>query len=83
MQYVEKYLLQKHKASRYSGASLGMNQAYLGQLFKKETGMLFCQYVNNKRLQNAKRLLLRTDLVDLSSGRAGRLSKRGLFYPKV
>ncbi|HHT05869.1 MAG TPA: response regulator [Hydrogenispora sp.] len=60
-QYVEKYYYKNIKLKDIAEL-LYMNQAYLGQLFKKETGMLFCQYVNNKRLQNAKRLLLRTDL---------------------
>jgi len=60
-QYVEQYyyknLRLKEMAERFY-----INPAYLGQLFKKETGMLFCQYVNEQRLQNAKKLLLRTDL---------------------
>lgn len=39
-----------------------INPAYLGQLFKKETGMNFSQYLNEIRLQNAKKLLMRTNL---------------------
>lgn len=39
-----------------------INAAYLGRLFKKETGFCYCDYLNKIRLQNAKRLLTRTDL---------------------
>lgn len=60
-QYVEKYYYKNLKLKDMAEL-LYINPAYLGQLFKKETGMLFCQYVNSKRLQNAKKLLLRTDL---------------------
>ncbi|HHT49821.1 MAG TPA: response regulator [Firmicutes bacterium] len=60
-QYVEKYYYKNLKLKDMAEL-LYINPAYLGQLFKKETGMLFCQYVNDKRLQNAKKLLLRTDL---------------------
>lgn len=37
-----------------------MNPAYLGQLFKKETGKPFNEYLNMKRIEEAKRLLKRT-----------------------
>lgn len=39
-----------------------INSAYLGQLFKKETGFNYSQYLNRTRIQNAKKLLERTDL---------------------
>ncbi len=39
-----------------------VNPAYLGQLFKKETGFNYCQYLNKIRIQNAKKILKRTDL---------------------
>jgi len=39
-----------------------INSAYLGQLFKKETGLNFSHYLNDIRIENAKRLLKRTDL---------------------
>ncbi|NLY91343.1 MAG: response regulator [Firmicutes bacterium] len=60
-QYVEKYYYKNLKLKDMAEL-LYLNPAYLGQLFKKETGMPFCQYVNEQRLQNAKKLLLRTDL---------------------
>lgn len=39
-----------------------INTAYLGQLFKKETDLNFTQYLNQIRIENAKKLLKRTDL---------------------
>lgn len=39
-----------------------MNSAYLGQLFRKETGRSFSEYLNEKRIEAAKGLLKRTQL---------------------
>ncbi|OKP93709.1 response regulator [Paenibacillus sp. P32E] len=39
-----------------------MNSTYLGQLFRKETGCSFSEYVNEKRIEAAKGLLKRTQL---------------------
>ncbi|AIQ54816.1 response regulator [Paenibacillus sp. FSL R7-0331] len=39
-----------------------MNPAYLGQLFRKETGRSFSEYLNVKRIEAAKALLKRTEL---------------------
>lgn len=39
-----------------------MNSAYLGQLFKKETGKSFNDYLNEKRIEEAKQLLRRTQM---------------------
>ena len=41
---------------------LNINAAYLGQLFKVETGQLFSAYLNQTRIENAKKLLLTTSL---------------------
>lgn len=41
---------------------LNINAAYLGQLFKAETGQLFSAYLNQIRIENAKKLLLNTPL---------------------
>ncbi len=40
---------------------LNINAAYLGQLFKSETGQLFSAYLNRIRIQNAEKLLLETN----------------------
>ncbi|HEY4390188.1 MAG TPA: response regulator [Paenibacillus sp.] len=39
-----------------------MNSAYLGQLFKKYTGKSFNEYLNEKRIEEAKKLLKRTQI---------------------
>ncbi|MFD1955465.1 response regulator [Paenibacillus thailandensis] len=39
-----------------------MNAAYMGQLFKKHTGKTFNEYLNDKRIEEAKRLLACTPL---------------------
>lgn len=41
---------------------LKVSPAYLGQLFKKETGKYFNDYLTEVRLMESRRLLLRTDL---------------------
>ncbi len=40
----------------------GITAAYLGQLFKKHTGVSFTKYLNNLRVRKAKKLLLYTSL---------------------
>lgn len=60
-QYVEKYYYKNLKLKDMAELFY-INPAYLGQLFKRETGMLFSHYVNEQRLENAKKLLARTDL---------------------
>ena len=42
---------------------LFMNPNYIGQLFKKEMGITFVQYVTQKRLEDAKQLLTSTDML--------------------
>lgn len=42
--------------------TLGMNTSYFSSLFKKETGKTYTDYVNEQRMQNAKRLLKNTTL---------------------
>lgn len=37
---------------------MNINAAYLGQLFKSETGQLFSVYLNRTRIENAKKMLL-------------------------
>ncbi|MDH6373621.1 two-component system response regulator YesN [Paenibacillus sp. PastF-3] len=39
-----------------------INSTYLGQLFRKQTGQGFCEYLNGKRIEEAKSLLKRTQL---------------------
>lgn len=39
-----------------------LNSTYMGQLFKKHTGQSFSEYLNEKRIEEAKTLLKRTQL---------------------
>ena len=39
-----------------------MNSVYLGQLFKKEYGIYFNDYFNQLRIEEAKKLLVKTDM---------------------
>lgn len=39
-----------------------MNAAYLGQLFKENTGMSFAQYINRKKINMVKQLCIKSDL---------------------
>lgn len=42
--------------------TFNVNAAYLGQLFKKETGEIFSNYLNNIRVRKARELFLTTNL---------------------
>src|SRR5690554_3582491 len=54
-QYVRKYYYKNLKLKDIAGVFY-VNPAYLGQLFKKETGMCFSKFLNETRLENAKKL---------------------------
>ncbi|WP_338554650.1 helix-turn-helix domain-containing protein [Paenibacillus sp. KS-LC4] len=61
IQYVDREYrnkLQMHDLAKH----FHMNSAYLGQLFKKHTGKSFNVYLNEKRIEEAKRLLKRTQM---------------------
>lgn len=44
------------------GELFHMNGVYLGQIFKKETGITFLKYLTNYRVEEAKRLLLQGEM---------------------
>ena len=54
--------IEEHYAERITltlmADMLGMNPSYLGQLFRRETGESFADYINNYRIGKAKELLL-------------------------
>ncbi|MFW5992246.1 MAG: helix-turn-helix domain-containing protein, partial [Halanaerobiaceae bacterium] len=60
-QYINKYYYKNLKLKSIA-ERFYINPAYLGRLFKRETGKCFSHYLNEKRLQTAKNLLERTDL---------------------
>lgn len=59
IQYVDQEFRNKLQL-RELAAKFHMNSAYLGQLFKQYTGKPFNEYLNEKRIEEAKRLLKRT-----------------------
>lgn len=61
IQYVDEQFRSKLKL-RGLADRFHMNPAYLGQAFKKQTGMPFNDYINTKRVEEAKRLLKRSQL---------------------
>ena len=61
LQYIDKHLSDNLSLKTLS-AALHINGAYLGQLFIKETGETFSSYLNRKRIEEAKHLLMDSDL---------------------
>ena len=57
-------------------SSFNINAAYLGQLFKNETGEMLTNYVNGIRIEKAKEMLVNTNL------KASEISER-VGYPNT
>ncbi len=47
---------------RFLAARLSVNESYLSTRFRKEVGMPLTEYVNRRRIEQAKKLLLQTDM---------------------
>ncbi len=62
--------------------SLNINSIYLGQLFQKEIGILFSDYINNFRINKAKDLLVNTSLKVSEIGELVGYSNKNYFYRK-
>lgn len=61
---------------------LNINSIYLGQLFQKETGILFSDYINNFRVNKAKKLLADTNLKASEIGILVGYTNKNYFYRK-
>ncbi|WP_158540600.1 response regulator transcription factor [Romboutsia weinsteinii] len=61
---------------------LNINSIYLGQLFQKETGILFSDYINNFRVNKAKQLLAETSLKASEIGDLVGYTNKNYFYRK-
>lgn len=57
-----------------------INSIYLGQLFQKETGLVFSEYMNHLRLEKAKQLLKETHLKAGVIGKQVGYSDSAYFY---
>jgi two-component system response regulator YesN len=62
--------------------NLNINSIYLGQLFQKETGILFSDYINNFRINKAKDLLVNTSLKASEIGDLVGYANKNYFYRK-
>lgn len=58
--YVQTHATQELSLKQLAG-KFGFNASYLGQLFHKETRMVFSDYLNKTRVEMSKELLLRTE----------------------
>ncbi|WP_052356842.1 response regulator transcription factor [[Clostridium] dakarense] len=61
---------------------LNINAIYLGQLFQRETGTLFSDYINNFRVNKAKKLLSDTTLKASEIGILVGYTNKNYFYRK-
>ena len=61
---------------------LNINSIYLGQLFQREIGKLFSDYLNNFRINKAKKLLLDTNLKASEIGMLVGYRNKNYFYRK-
>lgn len=61
---------------------LNINAIYLGQLFQRETGTLFSDYINNFRVNKAKKLLSDTTLKASEVGVLVGYTNKNYFYRK-
>lgn len=62
--------------------NLNINSIYLGQLFQKEIGILFSDYINNFRINKAKDLLVNTSLKASDIGDLVGYANKNYFYRK-
>ncbi|MGL5315353.1 MAG: response regulator transcription factor [Peptostreptococcaceae bacterium] len=62
--------------------NLNINSIYLGQLFQKETGVLFSDYINNFRINKSKDLLINTSLKASEIGELVGYANKNYFYRK-
>ena len=63
-------------------ASYNINAAYLGQLFQKEIGESFSEFVNNLRMEKSKELLMTTNLKNSEIAAAIGFYDSNYFYRK-
>lgn len=68
LKYVGEHYDNVNLSLQFLADEYGANSAYLGRLFRKETGTGFTDYLNIYRVELAKKLLKETNLkgVDLS-----------------
>lgn len=60
MQYLDEHFRERYDRRALS-QKFDINEDYIGQLFKKTTGTNISNYINMRRIETAKKLLLETD----------------------
>ncbi len=75
--YRQKFSLSEVAARFY------LSPYYLSRLFKRVTGQSIVDYINNRRIEAAQKLLETTELSHQCGGRADRLCQRRPFPPGV
>lgn len=61
LQYIKNHYFDKIKLEQLASL-VGLSQDYIGKIFKAHTGQSIIAYLNDYRIEKAKRLLSRTDL---------------------
>ncbi|MFB7638747.1 response regulator [Peribacillus butanolivorans] len=79
MQYIQEYFYEELSLKTLS-YKFHINSIYLGQLFQKETGLVFSEYINHLRLEKAKQLLRGTHLKAGIIGKQVGYSDSAYFY---
>lgn len=79
LQYIQEYYHEEISLKMLS-YKFHINSIYLGQLFQKETGLVFSEYVNHLRLEKAKQLLRETHLKAGIIGKQVGYSDSAYFY---
>ena len=62
------------------GSMFNVNSTYLGQLFQKETGYLFSDYVNRFKIEKARQMLLNTNLRAIEISKKSGFSDPNYFF---
>lgn len=81
LEYIENNYKQDLNLKEISD-KLNINAIYLGQLFQRETGTLFSDYINNFRVNKAKKLLSDTTLKASEIGILVGYTNKNYFYRK-
>ncbi|WP_057914472.1 response regulator transcription factor [Peribacillus muralis] len=79
VQYIQEHFYEELSLKTLS-YKFHINAIYLGQLFQKETGLVFSEYINHLRLEKAKQLLRGTHLKAGIIGKQVGYSDSAYFY---
>ncbi|MFI8495964.1 response regulator [Peribacillus butanolivorans] len=79
VQYIQEHFYEELSLKTLS-YKFHINSIYLGQLFQKETGLVFSEYINHLRLEKAKQLLRGTHLKAGIIGKQVGYSDSAYFY---